>query len=540
MKTAALAFDNPIRPKRLLDSVAIIVMLLVVVLLASIGGIFSQMTVDLVDKQTHRRAVQTARQLALLPEMHRYVRDPDAEADLIALSESLRRQTDMEYVLVADARGRVLTGPDPALVGGTITDPLAVRALQFGGEYSQRTTAGDRRYILGAAPIIDSAHAIIGMVSVGYPIEPIRKASDASLERIVFFTLVFITLGLVAANFIAKGVKWVIFGLEPAEIAYMFQERTALIESIREGIISTDADGTISLVNEAALTTLRLREKSDLQGHCLQDFFPALDTARILATGEPVLDREFVLAGVPIIVNAEPVGPGRGLVVTFRKKEDIDMIARELSQVQTFSDMLRAQTHEYSNSLHTIVGMIQIGAYDEVLSFIADETRGHRKLIRFLAENLPDRILSSMIIGKYMFAGEQKVEFVIDPESRMIDLPDALDRHTLTTALGNIIDNAIEAAGAGSRPARVTLFMSDYGHDLLFEVEDSGNGIPEDILPHIFARGFSTKESGKHGYGLSLARKAVETLGGVIGVSADGATRFEIILPKGTTVHATP
>ena len=61
--------------------------------------------------------------------------------------------------------------------------------------------------------------------------ESIRRASDLYLEKIVFFTFVFITLGLIAAIFIAKGVKWVIFGLEPAEIAYMFQERTALLDA---------------------------------------------------------------------------------------------------------------------------------------------------------------------------------------------------------------------------------------------------------------------------------------------------------------------
>ena len=535
MKTAVINLYNLIRPKRLLDAVTIIIMALVVALLVSIGGIFSQMTFDIVDKQTQKRAIQTARQLAVLPEIQSFIAAPTNHRSVTALTDIIRLQSDVEYIIITDRNGIILSHPNPLLTGTKLGDPLAMRALNYGSAYSQRTFENGQHFIRGSVPVTDTHYSIIGMVSAGYPVETMRKASDAYLEKIIFFTFVFITLGLIAAIFIAKGVKWVIFGLEPSEIAYMFQERTALIESIREGIISTDATGKITLVNDAAFRTLNLTDRRELLDHPLNTFFPDLDTTHILTTGESVSDKEFILAGIPIIVNVEPVGDNHGLVVTFRKKEDIDMIARELSQVKNFSDMLRAQTHEYSNSLHTIVGLLQIGAHDEALTFIADETRGHRKLIRFLAENLPDRILSSMIIGKYMHAGEQKVEFVIDPESRMVDLPDGLDRHTLTTVLGNIINNAIEAAVTGKARPQIRLFMSDFGNDLIFEIEDSGDGIDEAVADTIFTKGVSTKSGNQRGYGLYLAKKAIDTLGGTIEIHPgdEGGTRFEIIIAKG-------
>lgn len=535
MKTAVINLYQSFRPKQLLDSVTIIIMVLVVALLVSMGGVFSQLAFDIVDNQTRKRAIQTAQQMAVLPELQELIAQSRNLGPIDGLRNKIEMETDVEYITITDREGIILSHPDQAAVGTQMVDPLAIRALDYGSEYSQQTFENGRHFIRGSVPILDSQYRIIGMVSAGYPAESMRRVTAAFLEKIIFSIFVFITLGLVAAIFIAKGVKWVIFGLEPAEIAYMFQERTALIESIREGIISIDADGRITLVNEAALKTLNLQDRKELENHHLSSFFPDLDAARILATHEPVSDREFILGGIPIIVNVEPVGEMHGLVVTFRKKEEIDSIARELSQVRNFSDMLRAQTHEYSNSLHTIVGLLQIGAYSDALDFIADETRGHRKLIRFLAENLPDKFISSMIIGKCMYASEQKVDLVIDPESRMVDLPDGLDRHTLTTALGNIIDNAIEAAVAGTtRPPEVSLFMSDFGNDLIFEIEDSGNGIDDELRDRIFEKGVSTKQGDKRGYGLYLARKAIDTLGGTIGVEPGdgGGSRFEIIIAK--------
>lgn len=534
MKVSVVDLYNSIRPKKLLDSVTVIVMLLVVALLVSNGIIFSQMAVDIIDMQTRKRAIQTARQLALLPEVQEFADSTMNWESISRLTRIISWQTDVEDIIIVNSKRIILSHPNPAAIGTIYSDSLAGRALNFGSSYSQQSHENGLRFIRGTVPIIDKRHKIIGMVSAGYPIDSIRKTSTSYVEKIVFFTFVFITLGLIAAMFIAKGVKWVIFGLEPSEIAHMFQERSVLIESIREGIISTDEQGYINLVNEAALKTFGVQDRKKVENLHLSTFLPGLDIDTILAAEEKVSDREFILAGIPIIVNVEQIGNGRGLVVTFRKKEEIDMIVRELSQVQTFSDMLRAQTHEYANNLHTIVGLIQIGAYDDVLRFIADETEGHRKLIRFLAEKLPDRILSSMIIGKYMHASEQKVNFTIDPESRMIDIPGSLDRHTLTTALGNIIDNAIEAAGAGNKPAGVSLFMSDFGTDLLFEVEDSGAGIAEDMIDKIFEKGVSAKSGTQRGYGLYLAKKSIDTLGGLIWVIQEGSagTRFEITIPK--------
>lgn len=534
MKEQILKLFNQAKPKRLLDSVTAIVMLLVLILLISVGGIFSGMMFEIAENQLKRRAIQAAKHAAIMPELQRFVANASHKDRISSPVRLIRNAAGTEFVIVADKQGKVLAHGDKVKTSGIIEDPLAFRALEYGRAFARRLTETDPGFILGTAPVINEKYEILGLVTVGFPARELKQVTTRYLERIIFFIFVFLTLGLIAAIQIAQGVKKAIFGLEPSEIAYLFNERTALIESMHEGVIAADVSGRITLVNEAALKTLHLDNKEELSGIPLVRYFPFLTTEHFEYSEVRINDKECVVNGISLIVNAEPVGNHGGLVATFREKKEIDLVARELSQVQTYSEMLRSQTHEYSNSLHTIVGMIQIEAYDEVLTYIASETQAHRELIRFLTENVPDRTLSSLIIGKFMHSQEQKVEFKIDPESRMVDISDSVDRHKLVTILGNLLQNAIDASLLTSKPHRVFLSMFDFGNDLIFEVEDSGPGIDEKAATKIFEKGVSTKKGEKRGYGLYLAKKSVDALGGEIFFTEAelGGARFEFSIPK--------
>ena len=64
----------------------------------------------------------------------------------------------------------------------------------------------------------------------------------------------------------ARSIKKELFNLEPIEIANLFTQRNALIESVREGIIMVDADGIITMVNPSGYETLSLPEQTELIG----------------------------------------------------------------------------------------------------------------------------------------------------------------------------------------------------------------------------------------------------------------------------------
>ncbi|SEA77304.1 two-component system, CitB family, sensor kinase [Desulfuromusa kysingii] len=523
------------KPKKLLDSVALVIIALVVFQLLAIGVIFSRMIYDIVEQQTEKRALQAAKHIALIPALQKITQGTLKLEALQSLAESIRLEAEATMVMVTDDQGVQISNTDRTQIGTRFATPEESRALRYGRPYLSKTDSLKGAVINGNAPIFNENLDIIGMVSVGYLVENVRQVTQGYLEKELLYIWVFITLGLAVAILIARGVKRATFGLEPQEIANLFQEREAIIASIREGIVATDIDGVVTMLNQTAREQLG----ETLLNEPITAMFPEINFSPVLNAGESILSREICRRGTEIIFNIVPIihnGQIRGAVATLRHKDEIDLIAKELSQVQSYSDMLRAQTHEYNNRLHAIVGMVQMEAYDDVLDFIAEETTEDRLLIRFLTEAIPDSALSSFLIGKYMHASELKVEFKIDPESQMLDIPEHLNRHHLVTILGNVINNAFDAAlaGQGQRSPRVELFMTDFGHDLIFEIADSGSGVPDDMLETIFNRGISTKGGEKRGYGLHLVNNTLKLLHGGISIQKAeiGGALFIIEIPK--------
>lgn len=218
-----------------------------------------------------------------------------------------------------------------------------------------------------------------------------------------------------------------------------------------------------------------------------------------------ILGEETIITNrIPIVDKKENV---IGAVSTFRNKSELYRLTKELSQLKSYAEALRAQTHEFSNKLYLISGLIQLESYEEALELITKETNMQQDIVRFVMKEVPDPIVGGLLIGKFNRANELKIQFDIDRQSSFKDIPKQLDRDHLVTIIGNIIDNAMEAALHNGRDQkRVNVFLTDLGDDLIIEVEDNGTGIQEEIAEQIFERGFSTKGKAQRGYGLDLVK----------------------------------
>ncbi len=123
------------------------------------------------------------------------------------------------------------------------------------------------------------------------------------------------------------------------------------------------------------------------------------------------------------------------------------------------------------------------------------------------------------------------------------DLIILLDREKSRQVLYNLLANAFKFTPAGGS---VQVRLQVQQSILELKVADSGRGIPEDDLPHIFDRYFQTNQSdrqaeGGTGIGLNLCKEYVELFGGsisVISVEGEGST-FEISIPIQETTEST-
>ena len=95
-------------------------------------------------------------------------------------------------------------------------------------------------------------------------------------------------------------------------------------------------------------------------------------------------------------------------------------------------------------------------------------------------------------------------------------------------AVGALVDNAIQH---GDGPVTISARAGE--NALLIEVSDSGPGVPQDLVPHVFDRGVSAQSS--TGLGLALARALVEADGGRLELSRARPPIFRIYLPAART-----
>jgi len=106
--------------------------------------------------------------------------------------------------------------------------------------------------------------------------------------------------------------------------------------------------------------------------------------------------------------------------------------------------------------------------------------------------------------------------------------------HRLQTIVTNLIENALQAMAAQPRPRALTIETTQAGGMGRLIVQDTGEGIAESELPHIFSPFFTTKDdSHGTGLGLSICDEIAESCGGTISVESrkGQGTTFTVDLP---------
>ncbi|WP_404451554.1 sensor histidine kinase [Virgibacillus necropolis] len=516
----------------------IISLVLFVVILLT--GIFAYIEYKETQEQTKQLALQTAKTVSFMPTIKEAFLSKQSSADVQRIAEQVRVQVGAASVIVSNRNETMYSHPNPEEIGKKILGDDNYKALVFGGYYNSEYSGRLGAVIRGKAPIfIDKGKykKLVGVVTVGFSKEKIQSMLLKNLLQSGLFALLVIVLGITGSVFLARNIKKDTLGLEPYEIASLYRERNATLLAIKEGVLAIDDAGNITMLNNSAKELLGLTEQAIRQP--IEKYLPNTGMLEVLQTGVKEKDREMVINDKAIIVNRTPVienGGIVGVVSSFRNKTEIQDMINTLSEVRMYSEDLRAQTHEFTNKLYVLSGLLQLGKYDEAIDMIQEESTVHKDQNRILFDQIHDSNVQAILLGKISKASEKKVNFSIDENSSLQTLPEHMGISQLATMIGNIIDNAFEAVESSNKnnEMNVSFFAIDMGHDVLFEVSDSGVGITEDQMDHLFKTGFSMKGNKNRGYGLANVQKVVEDLNGDIEITNrnEGGTIFTIFLPK--------
>jgi sensor histidine kinase regulating citrate/malate metabolism len=199
--------------------------------------------------------------------------------------------------------------------------------------------------------------------------------------------------------------------------------------------------------------------------------------------------------------------------------------------VRTLGEALRAQTHEHGNRMHTAVALMELGRTDEAIELLTETARSSQDLVDKVVARDGDPTVAALLLGKAAQAAERGVEWNVDMQPAIPRT--ALGAVDAVSLVGNLVDNAIDAAAAGPPPRWVRVgIRSGAQGDIVLSFSDSGAGVPNELRDRIFEHGFSTKPAGKdgRGVGLALVRAITYQAGGTIELSMHPTT-FRVTLP---------
>jgi two-component system CitB family sensor kinase len=483
------------------------------------------------DDESGKQALAIARSVSQIPELRAAFFKVHPEQYVQPIAEAIRKRTGASFVVVANRRGIRYAHPDPGKIGQPIsTDPSEVLS---GKEFVGVQTGSLGRSVRGKVPIYVRGR-IVGLVSVGFLESQIGAQLRADLPVILIPPGIGLALGALGSFLLARRIKRQTFGLEPNEIATLLEQREAVLHGIREGTVATDTSGRVTLLNDEAKRLLDVDDSA--LGRRLADIVPAGHAREVLA-GTIAGDDQIVLVHDRVLVaNRMPVairGRAIGAVVTLRDRTELEELLRELNDVRSLADALRAQEHEFSHRLHVVGGLIELGRNDEAVRYINHSSLVHQALVASIIDSIGDSTIVALLLGKAAVASERGIELRVGEQTQLPeDYPGARD---LVTLVGNQVDNAHETVASSYAGGWIEVTIRDEEEGVLVQVHDSGPGVDPELVDEIFRDGFTTKiatGAGRRGLGLALVSQTVRRrTGGYVEVENDGGALFTAFLP---------
>lgn len=526
------------------NKVFLLILALMILQAGFMGFNFHSALTGMLEHQVGTRALVQAREIASDPELIAHVRDRNI-IGVDRLISRLTRISDASFIVVGDTQGIRLSHPDKEKIGYPMQGGDNAGALERGESYISLSTGSLGYGVRGKTPVFDRDGTIIGVVSVGYLLNRFDQWMLFYAKPMLYDIVVVLLLTLAGALLFSMHIKNKMNGMEPAEIALALYLQKTILKSVYEGVIAIDKQGKILAINNTALELLGTEESAlDLKNRSILEYVSQTQFFFHQPYQENLKDEIVTINGNSLIANRVAMYEGEkregdnliGWVVSFRRKDDINSLTAELTQIKQYTDNLRVMRHEHANKLSTISGLIEIGEYSTAQALINKENQNKQQLIDFISKQIKCKQVAGILLGKYARARELGLDLQFDPTCQLNKLHDNIDPNELSAVIGNLIDNAYEATLKNPDSNKVISFLiTDAGQELVIEVADNGCGIAPEIAESMYTRGVTSKDDSEgHGIGLYLINRYVANANGIITVddAEPQGTIFSIFIPN--------
>jgi two-component system CitB family sensor kinase len=489
--------------------------------------------------ETEAMALGIARTAASHPEVQQAVASyaGASEPDPVVLAASPLQQyalavaelTGALFVVIADDEGLRLAHPEPARLGQRVSTEY--EAVLAGNELVEWESGTLGPSVRAKVPVRTPGGDVAGEVSVGFAPERAFADVPALVALSAAIAAVALAVGVVVAFGIRRRLERLTRGVQPDELGALLQSRAALLEGVHDGVLTVSADRVVQACNPAAGAVLELDahrvtgrtiDELDLPPRLRRPLEAALAGARAVQHGELVLEERVAFFEVRSVRHGEE---DLGAVVVLRDRTDVAALAQRLDAVRAATTALRVQRHEFANRMHVASGMLAAGRVDETRALLG-EFADRGALPEEAGVHVGEPLLRSFLAAKAIEAAERGVELRLGDDTLVLGT--VAEPEDVAAVLGNLIDNAVAAAVAGSEPRWVEVTLLDDGEQLALTVADSGAGIEDPDRVFERARAREDEESAApdavhgRGIGLPLARRFSRRRGGELWVVSPG------------------
>lgn len=442
------------------------------------------------------------------------------------LDDLVAKTADLDVISIADSRSVRVYHVVHERIGGTFVGGDEMDALAGRRYFSDATgTMGyQHRYF---CPVLDGSGRVLGFVMASTTRDRIHQLRTEIAMTYSKLFLVLCACTVLFSSLLAMYLKKILRGARPEDLLRIYLTQNDILNSLDEGLISLGPEGKIQFVNAAAVKTMGQRE-SLLLGK-------PVDEVLRLENGESIRNvqgdnlptsRPNLLAGSVLLRTSSS---HTGQVLILKDKSEAFRRAEQLNGTRHIISALRANNHEFMNKLQVISGLLQMGREEEALAYIGDVSANHAQIVGPVIQLIHNSNVAALILGKLNNTRELDIHMTLLTNSFLPEHSSYLSTAELVTIVGNLLENAIEAvnAVADDRPRRIVLQITEDDRGLLLQVSDTGVGIPPEMLPRIFDRGFSTKAAEGRGYGMNLIHTIADRHGASLEVDSepgDGTT----------------